>query len=50
MSEDQTKGHAALVVMDVQRTTVTYIGDDQVFLNRLVGAIETARKAEMMVW
>jgi nicotinamidase-related amidase len=35
--------------MDVQRITVAYIGDDHTFLNRLVGAIDTARKAEMMV-
>lgn len=49
MSEDKTKSHTALLVMDVQRTTVAYIGDDHTFLNRLVEAIATARKAEMMV-
>lgn len=49
MSEDKTKSHAALVVMDVQRTTVAYIGEDHAFLNRLIKAIATARKADMRV-
>jgi nicotinamidase-related amidase len=49
MSEDKPKSHTALVVMDVQRTTVAYIGDDHAFLNRLVEAIAIARKAETIV-
>src|SRR5258708_32948820 len=49
MSEDSLKSHTALVVMDVQRTTVAYIGEDQAFLKRLSNAIATARKAGMRV-
>jgi nicotinamidase-related amidase len=49
MSEDNTNKHTAFVIMDVQRTTVTYIGEDQAFLNHLVKAINTARKAGMLV-
>lgn len=48
MSEEKGKSHAALVVMDIQRTAVAYTGDDHAFLSRLVQAIETARKAEIM--
>jgi nicotinamidase-related amidase len=39
----------AFVIMDVQRTTVAYISEDQAFLDRLVKAIEAARKADMRV-
>src|SRR5260370_35135389 len=45
MSVDSLKSHTALVEMDVQRTTVAYIGEDQAFLKRLSNAIATARKA-----
>lgn len=49
MSENHVKRLTAFVVMDVQRTTVAYIGDDQAFLNRLAKAIDTSRKAGIMV-
>jgi nicotinamidase-related amidase len=49
MSVDSLKSHTALVVMDVQRTTVAYTGEDQAFLKRLSNAIATARKAGMRV-
>jgi nicotinamidase-related amidase len=49
MSENNTNKHTAFVIMDVQRTTVAYIDEDQAFLDRLVNAIDTARMAGMMV-
>ncbi|SRR5581483_7652798 len=49
MPENHVKIYTAFVVMDVQRTTVAYIGDDQAFLNRLAKAIDTSRKAGIMV-
>jgi nicotinamidase-related amidase len=43
----------ALIVMDVQRTAIAYLskgqGEDQVYLNHLVKAIDTARKADMKI-
>jgi nicotinamidase-related amidase len=49
MSEDNNNKHTAFVIMDVQHTTVAYIGEDQAFLDQLVKAIDAARKAGMMV-
>jgi nicotinamidase-related amidase len=49
MSEDNTNEHTAFVIMDVQRTTVAYIGEDQAFLDQLIKAIDTARRAGVMV-
>jgi hypothetical protein len=42
MPADSLKSHTACIVMDVQRTTVAYIGEDQAFLIRLIKAIAIA--------
>lgn len=49
ISQGKKTNHSALLVMDIQRTTVGFIGDDQVFLNRIAEAIDTARRAEMKI-
>jgi nicotinamidase-related amidase len=49
MSEDNVNKHTAFVVMDVQRSAVAYIGEDQAYFNRLSRAIAAARKASVRV-
>jgi nicotinamidase-related amidase len=49
MSVRPSKSHTALVVMDVQRTAVAYVGEDPAFLGRLSNVIATARKAGLSV-
>lgn len=49
MSEDSTNKHIALVVMDIQPSAIAYIGNEQILLDRLLKAIDTARKAGMLV-
>jgi nicotinamidase-related amidase len=49
MTGSNSTAHTALLVMDVQRTIVDRYGEPQEFLDRLGGAIETARAADMMV-
>jgi nicotinamidase-related amidase len=49
MPGDSSKSRTAFVVMDVQGTTVAYLGEDQTFLNRLSKTIAIARKADISV-
>jgi nicotinamidase-related amidase len=49
MPETTSNNHTAFVVMDIQPSAIAYIREEQVLLDRLLKAIDTARKVGMLV-
>lgn len=49
MSGDLLKSHTALLVMDVQRAAVAFVGEDPMLLKSLSNAVATARKVGIRI-